>query len=258
MALVILDQGEEHLMSSTTVEQDKSLKAKAAGVVTVPMTELNAAPAGASTAATHTPWSVPAPHVPPQHEIDRPETRAVFAVFCYEDPDSFIGRYVGQTVAALAENGTPIHLFTRRPFPAEEPGVRTHEVGDCSEDDLLGSVQDFTRRACNAFLRQFPGGAVGITLLGYEWSAVPSLSLLHAVRNFPAVASFHSLEWERSDMSGETSWRIAEIELAGLREARTIVVHRMSTAKIARRRLPECAGRIVEAHQFFPRGGPRN
>jgi len=85
---------------------------------------------------------------------------------------------------------------------------------------------------------------------------VPTLSLLHAIRDLPAVASFHSLEWERSDMSGETSWQIAEIELAGLREARTILVHQASTAKIARRRLPECAGRITAAQEFFTCGGP--
>jgi hypothetical protein len=57
-------------------------------------------------------------------------------------------------------------------------------------------------------------------------------------------------------MSGETSWQIAEIELAGLREARTILVHQASTAKIARRRLPECAGRIAAAQEFFTCGGP--
>jgi hypothetical protein len=197
-----------------------------------------------------------APSAVPEHEDDRPEGQAVFAAFCYEDPDSFIGRYVSQTVADLAENGTTVYLFARRHFPVDEPGVRTHAVGDCDGDDLLGSVREFTRRAANAFLRQFPAGTEGVTLLGYEWSAVPTLSLLHALRDLPAVASFHSLEWERSDMSGETSWQIAEIELAGLREARTILVHQASTAKIARHRLPECAGRIAAAQQFFTRGGP--
>ena len=197
-----------------------------------------------------------APITAPEHEDDRPAGQAVFAAFCYEDPDSFIGRYVSQTAADLAENGTTVYLFARRPFPGDEPGVRTHAVGECPGEGMLGSVQEFTRRAANAFLRQFPAGTEGVTLLGYEWSAVPTLSLLHAVRDLPAVASFHSLEWERSDMSGETSWQIAEIELSGLREARTILVHQASTAKIARRRLPECAGRIAAAQEFFTRGGP--
>src|SRR5271157_2840812 len=198
-----------------------------------------------------------APITAPEHEDDRPGGQAVFAAFCYEDPDSFIGRYVSQTLADLAENGTTVYLFARRHFPGDEPGVRTHAVGDCDGDDLLGSVREFTRRAANAFLRQFRAKTEGVTLLGYEWSAVPTLSLLHALCDLPTVASFHSLEWERSDMSSETSWQIAEIELAGLRKARTILVHQASTAKIARRRLPECAGRIVAAQEFFTCGGPR-
>src|SRR5208282_3814782 len=141
-----------------------------------------------------------------EQDDDRPGGQAVFAAFCYEDPDSFIGRYVSQTVADLAENGTTVYLFARRHFPVDEPGVRTHAVGECAGEGMLGSVQEFTRRAANAFLRQFPAGTEGVTLLGYEWSTVPTLSLLHALRDLPAVASFHSLEWERSDMSGESSW----------------------------------------------------
>ena len=218
-------------MSTATVKQGATLDAAAADVLDAPSTV-------------------------PEHEDDRPVAQAVFAAFCYEDPDSFIGQYVSQTVADLAENGTTVYLFARRHFPGDEPGVRTHAVGECAGEGILGSVQEFTRRAANAFLRQFPAGTEGVTLLGYEWSAVPTLSLLHALRDLPAVASFHSLEWERSDMSGEISWQIAEIELSGLREARTILVHRASTAKIARHRLPECAGRIAAAQQFFTCGGP--
>jgi hypothetical protein len=190
-----------------------------------------------------------------EHEDDRSVGQVVFAAFCYEDPDSFIGRYVRQTAAELAGSGTTVYLFARHLFPDDEPGVRTHAVGDCGGEDLLASVQEFTRRAANAFMRQFPAGTEGVTLLGYEWSAVPTLSLLHALRDLPAVASFHSLEWERSDMSGDTSWQISQIELTGLREAQTILVHRASTAKIARRKLPECAGRIAAAEKFFACGG---
>jgi hypothetical protein len=245
-------------MSSKSAEQQRSPKADDVGLVTVPVSELEASLADTKSVASDAASTAAAPHAPPQHEIDRRETQGVFAVFCYEAPDSFIARHVAYTITELAESGSRVHLFTRGPFPAEEPGIRTHEVGQCASDDLLGSVQEFTRRACNAFLGQFPSGALGITLLGYEWSAVPSLSLLQAVRNFPAIVSFHSLEWERSDMSAQTSWRIAEIELAGLREARTILVHRRSTAKLARRKLPDCAGRIVEGHKFLARGGLPN
>src|SRR5271166_5287818 len=103
-----------------------------------------------------------APITAPEHEDDRPAGQAVFAAFCYEDPDSFIGRYVSQTVADLAENGTTVYLFARRPFPGDEPGVRTHAVGECPGEGLLGSVQEFTRRAANAFLRQFPARTEGV------------------------------------------------------------------------------------------------
>ena len=56
-----------------------------------------------------------APITAPEHEDDRPAGQAVFAAFCYEDPDSFIGRYVSQTVADLAENGTTVYLFGADP-----------------------------------------------------------------------------------------------------------------------------------------------
>jgi hypothetical protein len=218
-------------MSNATVELDATLDLGVADVLAAPITA-------------------------PEHEDERPLGQAAFAAFCYEDPDSFIGRYVSQTAADLAGSGTTVYLFARQSFPEDELGVRTHAVGECAGEDIFASVQEFTRRAANAFMRQFPAGTEGVTLLGYEWSAVPTLSLLHALRDLPAVASFHSLEWERSDMSGGISWQIAEIELSGLREARTILVHRASTAKIARRKLPECAGRMMAAEKFFTRRGP--
>jgi hypothetical protein len=248
-------------MSTTIVVREEgvmALETEATDVLTVPNTNFDAPSTVGIPTDSDTLEYAPALETPPRDEVDRPKSPTVFVAFCYEDPDSFIGQYVGRTVAALAENGTLVHLFARHPFAAEEPGVRTHAVGECECEDMLGSVQEFTRRACNAFLRQFPAGSKDLTLLGYEWSSVPALSLLHALRNCAAVVSFHSLEWQRSDMSNETSWRIAEIELAGLREARTILVHQAATAKIARRRFPECAGRIVEAHQFFPCGSSRD
>src|SRR5271166_5863066 len=85
-----------------------------------------------------------APSTIPEHEDDRPVEQAVFAAFCYEDPDSFIGQYVSQTVADLAENGTTVYLFARRHFPGDELGIRTHAVGECAGEGILGSVQEFT------------------------------------------------------------------------------------------------------------------
>ena len=124
-------------MSTATVKQGATLDAAAADVLDAPITV-------------------------PEHEDDRPVEQAVFAAFCYEDPDSFIGQYVSQTAADLAENGSTVYLFARRHFPVDEPGVRTHAVGECAGESILGSVQEFTRRAANAFLRQFPAGTEGV------------------------------------------------------------------------------------------------
>jgi hypothetical protein len=194
----------------------------------------------------------PAQTAPPRDGEARTEATQVIAVFCFEEPDNAVGSFVGKTVAELAQRGMNVHMFTRRPFAVERPGVGVHLVGESLGDDLLDAVQEFTRRAANAFLKIFPVGTKGVTLLGHEWSSIPTLSLLHAIKNLEATLSLQSLEWQRSDMSSEMSWRIAEIEMTGLREARTILVHDPATAKLARRKVPSCADRIKPAHEGLP------
>src|SRR5271166_5328859 len=112
------------------------------------------------------------PHAPdPADTTDRPEGGPALAVFCYEDPDGFVGQYVSWAAGLVAARGTPVHLFGRRPFAEGTPGVHNYPVGDCG-DDPLGSVREFTRRNCDAFGRAFPLGAAGVTLPTHERSAV--------------------------------------------------------------------------------------
>jgi glycosyltransferase involved in cell wall biosynthesis len=195
-------------------------------------------------------WYAPAPYLN-GHGPDADE-QPVLAVFCFEEPDSVVGRYVNQLAEALARRGVPLHLFSRRAFPVCAPGVYAHGLGACPGDDPLGQVQEFTRRACNAFTRQFPTGAGRVTLLGCEWSAVPAVSLLHSTRNMNALLSLHSLERQRGDLGGELSRRIDEIERSGLHECKAVVLHDDATAAAVKELMPECEGRIVSPPWIFP------
>jgi glycosyltransferase involved in cell wall biosynthesis len=173
-------------------------------------------------------------------------------IFCYEAPDSPIGRYVGRLVAALVRRETPVHLFSRHPFNLEYAGFHTHPVGWCEDGGVLEQVQDFARRACNVFLQQFTGDTTDVTLLGFEWSTIPALSLLRGIKNLDTILSLHSLERQRSDMTSDINIKVEEIEMTGLREARALLIHDQATAEIAKYWVPECDGRIINARQMFP------
>jgi phosphatidylinositol alpha-1,6-mannosyltransferase len=180
------------------------------------------------------------------------KARHVLAVFCYDEPSSTLGRTVYQTAAALARRQTTVHLFVRQPPEQPTPGVVVHAVGECPGDDLPTQVQEFGRRACNAYLQQFPAGSETVTALGYEWSSVPALSVLQGIRNTETILSLHSLERQRCDMTTAVSKQIEEVELSGLRQARTILIHEPATAEVAKYWVPECADHIVTARQPFP------
>jgi glycosyltransferase involved in cell wall biosynthesis len=172
------------------------------------------------------------------------------AVFSYEGPDGPVGRHAANLAAAHARRGHAVHLFTR--LPAEKlPGVHCHATGECEGDDVLERVDDFSRRACNLFLRYFPNGA-RVTLVGHEWSSVPALSLLRGLKNHDMVLSLRSLERQRSNMTSEVSKKIEEIELSGLREARVVLTQDAATAEVAKYWEPGCAERIVPARTPFP------
>jgi glycosyltransferase involved in cell wall biosynthesis len=182
----------------------------------------------------------------------RGDSRNILAMFCFEDPSSVIGRFVSAVAAAVANRHVPVHIFSRSPFEATVPGIRSHAVGDCPGLDLLGEVHEFTRRAANAYLRQFHGSSAHITLMGHEWSAIPSISLLHGIKNVGAMLSLHSMERQRSGAMSETGRRIEELEMAGLRESRAIFTLDAKVAEIAASCVPDCAGRLLDASPMMP------
>jgi glycosyltransferase involved in cell wall biosynthesis len=181
-----------------------------------------------------------------------PDTRPVLAVFCYGAPDSSTVRFVANLAGPLAARGTAVHLFTRKPFGLEAAGVSVHVVGEGEDGSLIDRVQEFTHRACNAFLRQFRDASVPISLMGCEWSAVPAMSILRGIKDLNSILSLQSLERQRSDMVSEVSQAIEKTELSGLREARTILVHDPAVAEVARYWVPECADRTVAMRAPFP------
>jgi len=174
------------------------------------------------------------------------------AVFCYEDPASAVGRFVIRMAVALAARETVVHVFCRQGFEWEAPGVTVHILGELVEGDLLEQVQEFTHRACNAFLQEFQTAPTRVTVMGFEWSSVQALSILRGIKNLDMLLSFHSLERQRSDLTSEISQRIQEIELAGLREAKVVLVHEATTAALAKAAVPECAERITSVQEMFP------
>jgi glycogen(starch) synthase len=191
--------------------------------------------------------------VAPQAPAERGAARKALALFCFEPPDGPVGWQVSHTAAALARRGNSVHLVTRHPYPdAVSAGVRVHGVAGSAGAGLLAQVNEFTSQATNAFLRQFPHGVGDVTLMGYEWSSAPALSLLRGISNARTVLSLHSLERQRSDMSSELSRSIEEIEQTGLREAGALWLHDSATAEIAKYWVPECGGRIVPARAPFP------
>jgi glycosyltransferase involved in cell wall biosynthesis len=174
------------------------------------------------------------------------------AIFCYEEPESFIGQYVANLAAAVAARKTPVHVFTRIPFDLEAPGVVVHVTGVVFDGDIVDQAHEFARRAYNLFLEQFPDGADPAGLMGFEWTSLPALSLLREKRGLESFLSLHSLERQRTDMSADVSQCIEEIELAGLRDCTSILIHDGATGEVARYWVPECAGRLVMARPRFP------
>jgi hypothetical protein len=159
------------------------------------------------------------------------KTSRVLAAFCFEKPDTFVGRYAGQLAFALADWHTTVHLFKRQALEFYHPGVYVHALGECPANSVLDQVHEFTRRACNAFVRQFGDHAACVTALGLEWSSIPALSLLRGSKGVPALLSLHSLERQRSGLNGEVARQIEGIEADGLREARAILTHDAATAE---------------------------
>jgi glycogen(starch) synthase len=180
------------------------------------------------------------------------EVRPVLAVFCWEHPDTLVGQSALQTAIALARRRTTVHLFGRVAPSVDVAGLHIHAVGDSEGEDLLARVQEFTSRAANAFLHQFPGGSPHVTLMGYEWSGAGPLSLLRGLKNNRTIFSVRSLERQRSDMTSEISKHINELECTMLREAQVVLTQEPAVSEVARFWVPECAARLTAARQPFP------
>jgi glycosyltransferase involved in cell wall biosynthesis len=179
------------------------------------------------------------------------ERGPAIAVFCHEAPDSFIGAHVARLVPALARRGRKVHLFCPTRFDIDVANVRVHEVGAGDEADPVEQAQQFARRAGNAFMQALPSGEE-VQVLGFEWSSAPVLSLLKGLRNLPSTLSLHSLERQRSDLSGDLSRRITEVEYEGIQAATTLLVHDPATVEVARQWVPQCIDRVVQGRHVFP------
>ncbi|MBN2021575.1 MAG: glycosyltransferase family 4 protein [Pirellulales bacterium] len=169
--------------------------------------------------------------------------RRAHAMFCFESPNSAVGQCVATLARGIAKSETPVHIFARQTFDLDVPGAYVHAVAAESNGSLFSQVQEFTREASNAYLREFHEDS-RVSLMGFEWSSIPAISLLRAIKNVGFVLSLHSMERQRSNLTEEMSRYIEETELAGLREARLILCHDNATADVARRCVPECAERI--------------
>ncbi len=176
--------------------------------------------------------------------------QTVLVIFCREEAGSVVGEFVVRMAQTLAEKNLDVHLFAHKGFKVER--VTVHVIDDSLEEKLVDQVQDFARQAGNEFLRLFPVSSIPITLLGCEWSSVPVLTLLQGIRNLNVFWSVHSLERQRSDMTSDLSHSIEQIELAGLRAAKAVLVHDPATVPVAKSLLPESASRIINEGQVFP------
>ncbi len=189
---------------------------------------------------------------PPAEGDAADDGRPALALLCYEDPGSTVGQFVGKLAAALARRQLAVHVFSRRGLDADARGVFVHVLGDCGGDYLPAQVQEFTHRASNAFLQYFQVAPRSVTLMGFEWATIPTLSLLHGIKQVDTILSLHSLERQRSDLADEASKRIDEIEQTGLREATALLLHDSATGELAESCVPGCGARVVHARKRFP------
>jgi len=178
--------------------------------------------------------------------------RPVLAVFCFHAPDCAIGRYVARTLPLLAARQTRVHLFSRQPFNLEAKGLRTHVLGGGDSADLQADAQQFTQASLAAFEAECGAESAGVTALGFEWVSVNLLLELERARQVGILLSLHSLEKQRSDMAGELSRAIQDIEVAGLAKAQAVLIHNAATGDEAGNLLPQCKDRLVPVAEAFP------
>jgi glycosyltransferase involved in cell wall biosynthesis len=179
-------------------------------------------------------------------------SQRVLAMFCYEDAGTEITRFLDKLAGPLSRRGVTLHVFARKGFELDAPGAMVHVLGDGGCGTVLERVQQFTNRACNAFLKQLQGWHAPVSLLGCEWSAIPALSLLRGIKNLPTILSLHAVERQRPGTDDGIRKHIEEIELTGLRTARMVLAHGDATAAAIREWAPDFAGRVTVARPMFP------
>ncbi|HEY3320775.1 MAG TPA: glycosyltransferase [Planctomycetota bacterium] len=190
--------------------------------------------------------------VAPSATTEGAPRRAVLAVFCYYDPQCAIGRYVARVAPQLGANQTRVHLFSRKPFNLNAPGVLEHIVASGESANLLESAEQFANCALAEFETQCAAEGSNVTALGFEWVSVKILQELAKRRHAPGLLSLHSLECQRSDLSSPLSRSIQSIELQGLEKAQAILIHNSATAGAAGKLLPPCKDRLVQVASTFP------
>ena len=174
------------------------------------------------------------------------------AIFCYEDPRSPVGRFALDTACLLAARGHLVHVFSRLAMECTEPGVATHTIGDGGEADLIGRVRSFTLRASAALNGDLPANLVDPALIGCEWSSIPTLQILSALRKLPVLLCLQTLERQRSDMHTALCKQIEALEIQGLQLAKQVFVSGGSTLELARRMVPDYAAKITQFAHVFP------
>src|SRR5262249_22368586 len=167
-------------------------------------------------------------------------------------PVGTVGGSLMQLAAAGVRAHIAVHLSARRGFDVDAAGTSIHVLGAEGDGSPVEQVEEFTHRACNAFLKHFRGVSAPITLLGCEWSSALALSILRGIKDLPAFLSLHSLERQRSTMNEEVSRRIEEIEVRALREARAVLVHDPATAALASELAPDSGDRLLAPREIFP------
>jgi glycosyltransferase involved in cell wall biosynthesis len=197
-----------------------------------------------------------------KHDEDDGKSCPPLAFFCHDAADSYIGSHVANVVQRLVRQGRTVHLFCRTPFVLPEASqeatrgtLKIHAVGtpesDASNGNLLAQVDEYNRRAVNAFMQTFATGPTP-GVICYEWTSAQALALLHGLKNQQGVLSLHSIEKQRSDLSNDTSRRIFEIEIEGVKAAHALLIHDSRTADALRMAYPACQERLLLAHEMFP------
>jgi glycosyltransferase involved in cell wall biosynthesis len=174
------------------------------------------------------------------------------AIFCFEEPQSPVGQFAASAARILSSRGYAVLLFSRASLDVDLPGVVSHAIGDVESDDLVGEVRAFTLRASALFNAALPAGSENAVLIGCEWSSIPSLQILGAMRQLPSLLCLYTLERQRSDMASAISRQIEEIEIQGLHQAKAVLANGGLTVDLARKLVPDFALKISALSDVFP------